>query len=266
MKESDFQLTVLGARGSMASDRPEQAAFGGDSSCYMLRAGEETVFLDAGTGLLNAPASYPRDPVILLSHLHLDHLIGLGMFPGISNRNQRPRIYVPFCKTQEEAESVMARVYAPPFWPLKLPDFESHPALLPLPESFAVGELTVRAIPGSHPGGCFVFRLEYHGKSVVYATDYEHEDASFERLLAFAANADLLLYDAQYDRKQYAACKGFGHSTAEMGQKLMEICKAKRLLLIHHAPSSTDEILLEREKALTSAAASYAREGQVISL
>ena len=58
MRETELQLTVLGARGSMAVDRPDCTLFGGDSSCYLLRAGEETVFLDAGSGLLSAPAEY----------------------------------------------------------------------------------------------------------------------------------------------------------------------------------------------------------------
>ena len=57
MRETDFQLTVLGARGSMARDGQDCAEFGGDTSCYMLRAGEETLFLDAGSGLISAPAS-----------------------------------------------------------------------------------------------------------------------------------------------------------------------------------------------------------------
>ena len=51
MVSSDFSLTVLGSRGSMAYGGEQCARYGGDSSCYMVRAGEETVFLDAGTGI-----------------------------------------------------------------------------------------------------------------------------------------------------------------------------------------------------------------------
>ena len=129
MSGSAFQLTVLGARGSMAGDREDCAIFGGDTSCYQLEAGDETFFLDAGTGLLRAPAYYPKPPVILLSHLHLDHLAGLGMFPGISNPHQRPRVYVPFCQTKEAAVQTMDRLFSPPFWPLRLQECESAPEL-----------------------------------------------------------------------------------------------------------------------------------------
>ena len=72
----DFSLTVLGSRGSMAFGGEQCSRYGGDSSCYMVRAGEETVFLDGGTGICAAPSSYPKDPVVLLTHLHLDHIVG----------------------------------------------------------------------------------------------------------------------------------------------------------------------------------------------
>ena len=266
MKPSDFQLTVLGARGSMASARPELACFGGDSPCYMLRAGETTLFLDAGSGMLRAPAAYPGEVMILLSHLHLDHVIGLGMFPAISNPAQRLRIYVPFCRTPEEAEERMNRLYSPPFWPLKLSAFESRPELLPAPERLRVGELSIETTVGNHPNGCLVYRIEYRGRSLVYATDYEYEKTSFDRLAAFSHGADLLLYDGQYTEEEYPARRGFGHSTPQKGLELLNRSRAKRLLLVHHDPRSTDEMLLEREKELPDGLAAYARQGQVISL
>ena len=140
MKKS-VQLTVLGPRGSMATGRKDCVLFGGDSSCYMVRAGDETVFLDAGSGLVTAPARYPKPPVILLSHLHLDHLIGLGMFPGFNEADQKARVYRPFCGDAGEAAARMARVYSPPFWPIELGQLKGEPELLPMPPVLRIGEL-----------------------------------------------------------------------------------------------------------------------------
>lgn len=262
MNKSDLRLTVLGARGSMAGDRPDCAVFGGDSSCYMLEAGDTTLFLDAGTGLLRAPARYTKPPVILLSHLHLDHLIGLGMFPGLSVPGQGMRIYVPFCESRTEAEETMGRLFAPPFWPISLLDGECGVALLPMPGRLELDDVSVEAVPGNHPGGCLMFRIRYKGKCLVYTADYEHEESSFAALTDFARNADLLLYDAQYRESEYPAFRGFGHSTVEKALELREKCGVKRLLLVHHAPTSTDSILLEREKDLPKGVA-FARQGQV---
>lgn len=265
MRGSDFELTVFGSRGSMAIADPALAAFGGDSSCYMLRAGEQTVFFDAGSGILRAPAHYAGTPVVLLSHLHLDHLIGLGMFPGLSVRGQGLRVYVPFCESAEEAEKSLARLYAPPFWPITLRQGECGVELLPMPEKLELGELSVESLAGNHPGGSLLFRARYQGKSLVYATDYEHEEQTFERLAALAQDADLLLYDAQYTAEEYPRYRGFGHSTAEKGMELQARCGAKRLLLVHHAPWARDEVLRERESRLP-AGVTYARAGEVIAI
>ena len=68
-----------------------------------------------------------------------------------------------------------------------------------------------------------------------------------------------------YTEEEYAVKKGFGHSTAEAGKRIQQESGAERLLLIHHAPTSTDKILLEREQALPEGV-SYAREGECICL
>ena len=136
MTSSDFHLTVLGTRGSMAIGSPAFSEFGGNTSCYMVRAGEETLFLDAGSGLLAAPDEYAKPPVILLSHLHLDHVMGLGMFSALSKRGQKVILYVPFCADAEEARSEIDRLFSPPFWPLKLSQMGAELQIRPLPSSF----------------------------------------------------------------------------------------------------------------------------------
>ena len=59
---SDMILTVLVARGSAPISRRDSLVFGGSTSCYMVRAGGETVFLDAGTELQAAPSEYTKPP------------------------------------------------------------------------------------------------------------------------------------------------------------------------------------------------------------
>ena len=90
-----LSLKVLGTRGSMAVTHRNQQIFGGNTSCYMVRAGDETVFLDAGSGILSAPVDFPRPPHILISHLHLDHVLGLGMYPRLVMKGRETLIHVP---------------------------------------------------------------------------------------------------------------------------------------------------------------------------
>ena len=266
MTKPNFQITVLGCRGSMAVCRDGFSLFGGDTSCYMVQADDETIFLDAGSGLTAAPAVCPKAPVLLLSHLHLDHVMGLGMYPGRSPAGEKPRLYVPFCYSNAQARAKIDRIFSPPLWPVSLDVCIGGIHILPMKRALEIGPVTIDRMPGNHPGGSMIYRLRCGGKTIVFATDYEHGEPSFSRLVDFARDADLLLYDAQFDEREYEERKGFGHSTAEKGLELMKNSGAKRLLLIHHNLTSSDSILLEREKSLPAVNVSYARQGQTIVL
>ncbi len=265
MNISDFKLKVLGSRGSMSVDGTHYSEFGGSTSCYLVTAGDETVFLDAGSGIVNAPVDFPKTPVILLSHLHLDHILGLGMYQRLSMAGVKTRLCIP-AENAEAAEAAIDGVYSPPYWPVSFRQYAGEIQIEPLVFPLRLGELLIDGIEGSHPGGCKVIRLRYRGRSLVYVTDYEHESSSFEALKSFAENADLILYDGQYESDEYERKRGFGHSTPEMGMKLLEAVHAKLMLLVHHDPQSTDEELSRREKKIPRSGIRYARQGETVDL
>lgn len=259
----DMKLTVLGTRGSMAVDGKDYAEFGGATSCYLVQAGEDTVFLDAGSGLIGAGIDFPNPPVILLSHLHLDHLLGLGMYPRLSKKGLQTTVCVPTAPG-EDAEAVLNKLYSPPFWPVGLKLYAGDVRIEELSFPMQVGEILIEGMEGKHPGGCVIIKLNYHGKSIVYMSDYEHEEEFSAALLDFVRKADLLLYDGQYSVEEYEAKKGFGHSTVEKGLELKEKAEVSRLLIVHHDPLSTDPVLLKREAALGRSDVSFARQGECL--
>ena len=265
MKETGFHITVLGTRGSMAVSGPRYHLYGGATSCYHVQAGEENLFLDAGSGLIQAPTRFSRTPVILLTHLHLDHLLGLGMYPRLSMRGEETRILFPVAPGQDPRQ-VLERLYSPPFWPLSLAGYAGNVRFEPLTFPLTVGEVVVEGIPGNHPGDSWILKLSWQGKSLVYATDYEYEPASFAALTELARGADLLMYDGQYTAEEAETKRGFGHSTEELGLALMKAGNVKRLLLVHHDPQSTDDVLKAREASLPDERAGYAKAGEVIEL
>ena len=260
-----MRLTVLGCGGSIPVGGEKRALFGGATSCYMVQAGDDCVFLDAGTGLLSAPALLSKPPLILLTHLHLDHILGLGMYRRLLMKGERTLLCLPG-KTVQQEQRMLEAVFSPPYWPLSLMDYKGDLELV-LPR-FPVrhGLLRIDCMEGRHPGGCMVFRVSCGEKSLVYATDYEHGSVGFAELERFAQGTELLLYDGQYGPEKYNARIGFGHSTEEKGVELMERCGAKRLLLIHHDPDSTDTELLRREARIGRENVRFAREGEVIEL
>ena len=260
-----FRLKVLGTRGSMPVSGREYSIFGGSTSCYLVEAGEERIFLDAGSGLIHAPEDLPKPPTILLSHLHLDHILGLGVYPRLLREGFMTKLLVPV-EAGKSPLDVLNAVYSPPYWPLSLTAYRGEVQLDQLTFPMQIGEVRVDGMPGNHPGGCMAIRLVYRGKSLVYLTDYEPEPASFQALSRFAEGTDLLLYDGQYSIEQYATRQGFGHSATDHALTMMRQSGAKRMLLVHHDPCSSDEILLDREKRLGLENVRYAREGETIEL
>ena len=264
-KHSEFSLTVLGARGSVPVSGPEYAEYGGSTSCYLVRAGRYSVLLDAGSGLVNAPASLPEPPSILLSHWHLDHLIGLGMYERLSMAGATTDLYVPALNEGYGPETLDV-VFGSPYWPLELSAYAGDVHVHEMRQALDVGPMHISVVSGNHPGGCLAFRITCGDKSIAYVTDYEYEPISFQRLVSLCDGADVLLYDAQYDGESCQSHQGFGHSTPLRGIELMEATGASQLLLIHHDPKSTDEILRCRERELGRDGVRFAREGEVVNL
>lgn len=260
-----MRITIRGARGSCPVSGPQYLTFGGSTSCYMVEAAGETIFLDGGSGLVGAPCDCARPPAILLSHLHIDHLLGLGMYGRLSRTGERTDVYVP-AGTDEEAAELLALLYTPPLWPLRLSAYGGDVHIRALPDVLHIGDVTVETQEGSHPGGCKLMRLSCAGKKLVYATDFEHDEEATDRLVAFAQGADALLYDGQYSPKSYPAHRGFGHSTPEEGIAVLERSCARRLIIVHHDPLGTDDVLLAREAEIGRADVHFAREGEVIEL
>ena len=260
-----MELTVLGTRGSIPISRPDSMLFGGQTSCYMIRAGEETIFLDGGSGLISAPTHFDRPPSILLSHFHLDHVIGLPMYPRLLEKGSETILYCPSL-TLSGAREILDGVFSPPLWPLSLTEYTGTLTLRTMSRRFRIGDVVVETMAGCHPGGAVVMRLSFEGKSLVYATDCEPDLEDMAALAAFSKDADLLLFDAQYTEDEYGKRIGFGHATAAVGRKILERSGAKRLLLIHHDPQRTDAELLAFEKQIGRDNIRFAREGETICL
>ncbi|MCR4907321.1 MAG: MBL fold metallo-hydrolase [Lachnospiraceae bacterium] len=265
MKNSDFTVTVLGARGSIPVCRAGFTEFGGATSCYMVYAGGELIFLDAGLGIAGA-RELPALPVsVLLSHPHLDHLLGLPFFPSLYEENRRVDLYA---RSREglSAEEMIDGLYSPPYWPCRMSDLPAKLVCHDMEESFNIGGVKIDTLEVCHPGGSTAFRLSYGGKSLVYLTDYEQGKDPGQETIEFVRSADLLLCDAQYTEAELSGREGYGHSTRLRAMGLMKKAGAKELLFIHHDPEHDDAFLREAERDVGEEGVRYAREGEVIKL
>lgn len=284
----NITLHILGCRGSMPISGPAFAKYGGATSSYLYMTDEEAIILDAGTGILNLPDVGSRHVSVLISHSHIDHILGLPMFIGSLGAKELS-IYGATHEQltiRQQLDTYLKR----PLWPVGLDAFPCKITYVDVKENaapFQIGDVTVTAVPSNHPGGSTIYKLEFQGTSVVYASDFEHEELPDDRkdkglieaeeafgkkagesaaensnalytfatnplqaLTHFSKNADLLLYDAQYTSEEYLKCKTFGHSTAEKAFELKTKASIKQILLVHHAPGHTDSFLDEMEKEI----------------
>ncbi len=269
-------VTFWGVRGTVSCPFSSHMRFGGNTSCIELRAGDERVILDAGTGLRALGKRFQAEGVtratLLLGHTHLDHISGFPYFGPAFQPGFHFRVMAGHLDGATGIRSVMARQMERPLFPVPLQTMGCNLEFVDVASgsSFALdGGVTVRTAPLNHPDGATGYRVDYQGTSVVYATDTEHRPGRIdETLLNLAAGADMLIYDTTYTDEEYLARVGWGHSTWQEGVKLARAAGVGRLVLFHHEPDHDDEIMerIEAEAAAALPGTIAAREGVTLRL
>ena len=286
----DFTVTFRGVRGSIPVPGPTTLKVGGNSSCVQVNVLDHTIFLDAGTGIVPAGQQLVKSffankdklkklkATILISHTHHDHVMGLPFFapifiPDSSLSIYGPSIYAPVGQPND-LKYVLDMLMDPMFFPVDFEDTNSikHVGTLKNLDQIilAAGENALR-VNGSNHGhtskdkvivsqyrafnhpknGTIIYKLEYAGKSIVYATDIESYAEGDLRLIQFAKGADVLIHDAQYTMEQYTgplSTQGFGHSTPEMACHVAREAGVKQLVLYHHDPNQDDAAVAKKEE------------------
>jgi phosphoribosyl 1,2-cyclic phosphodiesterase len=267
----DLSIHFHGVRGSIAAPGVTTARVGGNTSCVEVRAGEQRIVFDAGTGLRGLGdrliTSGPSATTILLSHLHWDHIQGLPFFTPIYIAGNWIEV-VSGPNGAMPLEAALRRQMSAPFFPVDFEDVSRQVRVREprVGETFAVGDVRVTMAKLNHPDPVYGYRLDHHGASVVYATDTEHFACVDPALARLAAGADVLIYDAQYTPEEYPGKVGWGHSTWEAAVALARTAGVRQLVLYHHDPRRGDDAvdLIEARTQAVFPGAIAAREGGVL--
>ena len=239
------KVVILGARGSVPVSSEEFLCYGGATTCVLIQSADQTIILDAGTGMLMLPTYLkPEDTDIslLLSHGHVDHLLGFSMCPSVFDSARSFHIYAAE-RSGSDGESYLQSLMSPPLWPIRPSQVGAKVCFHPLAKDFQIGPIQVDSMEGIHPGGVSLFRLTIDGRRIVFITDCTLTDSLFPRAAEFAQNCDLLLCDGQYSEKEWQSHSSFGHNTWTTAARLGAACDAKQVRIIHHDPFHTDRDL-----------------------
>ena len=104
-----MKITLWGTRGSLAAPGPETVRYGGNTACVEVRGGDDSLLiLDAGTGIRRLGGtveSEVRRIDVLLTHLHMDHIQGLGFFTPLDQPGRDVHIWAPPSTTPRSSAS-----------------------------------------------------------------------------------------------------------------------------------------------------------------
>jgi ribonuclease BN (tRNA processing enzyme) len=238
-----------------------------------------TLILDAGTGIIPLGRDLirrakengkPIEAVLLFSHLHHDHTQGFPFFSPAFLPSSRLHLLGPDFMNSSPKVTLDTIMTSPQF-PINLSELNAwlsfgtlrEPDMLLIGESVggvALGRaceedshndpdlVKVRVLRSyAHPNGILHYRIEWRGKSLVYATDTEGYVNGDQRLSKFAHDTNLLIHDAQYTDEHYLGfapglptTQGFGHSTTSIACQSARAANAESLVLFHHSPEYDD--------------------------
>jgi phosphoribosyl 1,2-cyclic phosphodiesterase len=271
-----MRARVWGCRGSLAAPGADTVRYGGNTSCIEVRTDSgDLIVLDAGTGIRALGADIERDPPdelhVMLTHLHMDHVQGLGFFRPLFRPGARIHLWGPASPVQSLADRI-AIYLSPPLFPVRLADVPAHITFHDASaEPVPVGSVTVRAADVAHQGPTVGYRIEEAGRSLAYLPDHEpslgieltEQEPAWISGHVLARDVDVLFHDAQYGDHEYPNHVGWGHSAFEHVMCFADKARVGKTVLFHHDPYHTDD---ELEALLTDTHARWGTSNERVCL
>lgn len=254
-KLKKMKINLLGVRGSIQTSGPQTKNYGSRTSCTMISEDDDLLLLDGGSGIqeYNSTPSQNQRIHVLLTHLHMDHIVGLGFFAALFNPDMEVHIWGPIAVGQS-LRSRLSRYLSPPLFPVLLRDLPCTLCFHEIGNSeFEIGQFKIQSQYVIHQGPTLGFRISGRKSVFTYIPDHEPalgrngiiKDKNWISGFSIASNADLLYHDGQYTAEEYQNRKGWGHSSMEDALQFASLSGAKKLIIAHHDPYHSDNQLNE---------------------
>lgn len=248
---SPADLKSAASRKAFVEGLPDHlgSCYGGNSSCVHLQVGGHHVIFDGGSGLrvlgnhlLGQEFGKGKGEAhLFLSHTHWDHIMGIPFFVPFYREGNKVNIYGSHPHLKERLIGQQHFDYFPVPFDAYLADIDI--VSLEKKKELMLGDVRITWHEMNHPGQCFSYRVEYKGKSVIYATDSEYKDLGDDNLkptIEFFKGADLLIFDSQYTFIEGVEKEDWGHSSTFIGVDIALEAKVKKIAFYHHEPTYSD--------------------------
>jgi phosphoribosyl 1,2-cyclic phosphodiesterase len=235
----------------MPTPGPEKNKYGGNTSCVQIEHGNTCLIFDGGSGIQELGQQLDPNILevnILLTHLHIDHIMGLGYFKPFYNPECTVNIWGPAGSSESLIER-LRRYFSPPFFPVRFKELSAKINIHEIDNStFNIDGFTITSEYLCHPGPTVGYRCELGGSVVSFMPDHEPSlgSSDFPNLAEWCSGyniskeADLLFHDGQYNNSEYDRRVGWGHSSVSDAIDFGNLSKVKKMVLFHHDPAHTD--------------------------
>jgi len=249
-----MKICFWGTRGSIPTPGAGTLKYGGNTCCLEIGLSDgKKVVVDAGTGLRefgnNLVKNGPQEILLLITHIHWDHLQGFPFFAPAYLPNFNILVDgFPTCMKGLKftfQNKMLDGVFPVTFEELKANI--TYLGNLEKGESEYFG-LHIKAINLHHPQGGYGFRFQEGESIFTFLTDNElveegWKGREFKQYVKFVIGSKVLIHDAQYTYEEYQTRQGWGHSHYMAALRLAQEAEVEELVLFHHDPSRTDQEL-----------------------
>jgi cAMP phosphodiesterase len=235
-----MHIRVLGCSGSIAA--------GCRTTAFLL---DDDVLIDAGTGVGDLTLDeLARIDHILLSHSHLDHVLGVPLLADSVMRRRAGRPPITVHALPATLDALRAHVFNGAIWPdfTRLPSPEA-PILALQPfatgDQLQLGRHRIEVLPALHTVPAVGFAVLGASEGAwVFTGDTAPNPALWRRLQALKLHSLVIETAFRNDEHQLAAVSRHLHPAA-LGQELQHLAQGVQVFITHIKPGELDAVMAE---------------------
>lgn len=236
-----MKLEILGCSGGIGK--------GLKTTTFLL---DDTVLVDAGTGVeLLTMEQMLSIRTVVISHAHVDHIIGLPlMLATIYDQHQHP---IDVYALPEVIEALRTHIFNWTIWPdyTTLPD--TRPILklhtLNVNDTLQTAEHQITALPAAHPTPTIGFMIASDTQRFVFTGDTGCNDALWPILNQ--TPPDLLIIDVSFTDDMHELASLSGHLTpSQLARELAQLNQRCPVRITHLKPGFEQAIMQHCQQLL----------------